>query len=96
MYPSQFAVFEKYLLKECGCNGAANSPCMGTCTAQDCASTMMSQVSQACQACLTNEASKGLGSTCTITAAESDCNSDASCKAFSKCGLCCATQGGPC
>jgi hypothetical protein len=53
---------------------------------------MPSQVSPACQACLTDEEQMGPGSSCTVKAATVDCTNDVTCKPFGMCVLCCATQ----
>jgi hypothetical protein len=96
MYPTAFAKFEGYLLEECGCSHDAGAPpCAAMCSAADCMATMMSQVSMACTTCLETEAGKGLSSMCTVKAAETDCATDTSCKAFSACGICCATSTPP-
>ncbi|MFT3768062.1 MAG: hypothetical protein QM820_21645 [Minicystis sp.] len=93
-HPAEFKKFAGYQLAECGCK--ASAPCMGMCTATDCAATDPTQVSSACTACLTAEAGKGFGSSCTVTAATVDCAGDAMCKAFSDCGTCCAISGMNC
>ena len=95
MYPTAYQKFVGYELTECGC--ATGSPCATDC-AGSCASGKPNGTSpnSACATCLSAEGNKGLGSSCTLTAAETDCAGDSTCKSFSSCGLCCATGSGPC
>ena len=94
MHPAAFTKFEGYELKECGCSVSA--PCAAMCSPADCMATMLSQVSQACQTCLMTEAGKGAASQCTTKAVTNDCSGDATCKPFSDCAICCATNMTPC
>jgi hypothetical protein len=95
MHQTAFTQFEADLLKECGC-GDGGAPCAGMCTSTDCTATMMSQVSQACQSCLLNQATMGASSQCAMTAVLTDCSADPMCSAFSTCVICCVTQQTPC
>jgi hypothetical protein len=94
MFPGSFQLFEDFQRQECGC--IPGRPCSTACSVMDCMATMPSQVSQACQACLVNQAQGGQSSMCTLQAVTQDCAANGMCKPFAQCAICCATMSTPC